>query len=173
MLQKLAQSVIPKRNVSENQSADLVTSPLRTEIPKHYWLIGKIAPWVGLACFVLAFCLMTALGRAGSGVDNAVICSRYTTHTLLFTIAVLALGYFAFSGQRSPDRGEILGIIALIFAVWTVVTTTRHSTLLLAVAVLALGYLAVDRWHRSLENSPQMSVPIHREWEFCGLSKRK
>jgi hypothetical protein len=104
MLQKLAQSVIPKRNVSENQSADLVTSPLR---------------------------------------------------------------------QRSPDRGEILGMIALIFAVWTVVTTTRHSTLLLAVAVLALGYLAVDRWHRSLENSPQMSVPIHREWEFCGLSKRK
>ena len=110
---------------------------------------GKTAPWIGLACFVLAFCLITAVGRAAFGIDNAVICGRYTTHTLLFTIAVLALGYFAFDGRRSPDSGQVLGIIALVFGIWTVVTTSRHSSLLLAVAVLALGYLAVDRRHRS------------------------
>jgi hypothetical protein len=111
---------------------------------------GETASWVGLASFVLGFCLMTAVGRAGFGIDNAVICSRYTTHTLSFTMAVLALGYFAFDGKgRSPDRGEVLGIIALVFGICTVVTTSRHSSLLLAAAVLVLGYLAVDRRHRS------------------------
>jgi hypothetical protein len=110
---------------------------------------GETASWVGLACFVLAFCLMTAVGRAGFGIDNAVVCSRYTTHTLLLIMAVLALAYFAFDGRRSPDSGQVLGIIALVFGICTVVTTTRHSSLLLAAAVLVLGYLAVNRRHRS------------------------
>jgi hypothetical protein len=110
---------------------------------------GETASWVGLACFVLAFCLMTAVGRAGFGIDNAVMCSRYTTHTLLFSMGVLVLGYFAFDGRRSPDRGEVLGIIALVFGICTVVTTSRHSSLLFAVGVLVSGYLVVDRRNRS------------------------
>jgi hypothetical protein len=118
---------------------------------------GKAAPWMGVACFVLAFCFMTAVGRAGFGTDNAVITSRYTTHTLWFTMAVLALGYLAFDGRRrSLDTGDVLGIIALVFGFWTI-TTSHHAihALLLAVAVLVLGYLAVDRRSRS-PISPQI-----------------
>jgi hypothetical protein len=95
---------------------------------------------------------MTTIGRASFGADNAVITSRYTTHTLSFTMAVLALGYLAFDGRRRlPGSREVLGIIALGFGIWTVVTTNRHTThtLWLTVAVLALGYLAVDRQRRS------------------------
>jgi hypothetical protein len=113
---------------------------------------GKAAPWMGVACFVLAFCLMTSVGRAGFGTDNAVITSRYTTHTLWFTMAVLALGYLAFDGRpRSPSGGEVLGIIALFFSIWTIATAGHYRvhTLLFTLAVLVLGYLAVDRRHRS------------------------
>jgi hypothetical protein len=112
---------------------------------------------VGLACFVLAFCLVTAVGRAGFGIDNGVTTSRYTTHTLLFSMAVLALGYLAFDGRRrSLDSGDVLGIITLVLGFWTI-TTGRHTThtYLLVVAALALGYLAVDRRHRS-PSSPEI-----------------
>jgi hypothetical protein len=106
---------------------------------------------------------MTAVGRAGFGNDNAVITSRYTTHTLSFTIAVLALGYLAFDGRRrSPSGGEVLGIIPLFFGIWTVVTARHYTThtLLLAVAVLALGYLAVDRWHRSPSSPETLGIMV-------------
>jgi hypothetical protein len=118
---------------------------------------GKTAPWVGLACFVLAFCLVTAVGRAGFGIDNGVTTSRYTTHTLLFSMAVLALGYLAFDGRRrSLDSGDVLGIIILISGFWAI-TTGRHTThtYFLVVAALALGYVAVDRRHRS-PGSPEI-----------------
>jgi hypothetical protein len=117
----------------------------------------KIVPWVGLACFVLAFCFVTAVGRAGFGIDNGVTTSRYTTHTLLFSVAVLALGYLAFDGRRrSLDSGDVLGIITLVLGFWAI-TTGRHTvhTYLLIVAALALGYLAVDRRHRS-PSSPEI-----------------
>jgi hypothetical protein len=77
---------------------------------------GKTAPWVGLACFVLAFCLITAIGRAGFGIDNAVVSSRYRTHTLLLAVAALALGYLAVDRRhRSRISPEILGITVLFF----------------------------------------------------------
>ena len=64
---------------------------------------GKAAPWVGLGCFVLAFCMITTYGRVDIGILTGISTGRYTTHTLLLTVAILGLGYLAFSNQRRSE----------------------------------------------------------------------
>src|SRR5262249_36360483 len=64
---------------------------------------GKAAPWVGLGCFVLAFCTITTYGRGDIGILTGISTGRYTTHTLLLTVAVLGLGYLAFSNHRPSE----------------------------------------------------------------------
>jgi hypothetical protein len=74
------------------------------------------APWIGLASFGLAFCMMNAYGRIGWGIQTGVLTSRYTTHALLFTIAVSVLSYLAFNGRvQSGSFTKSLGIKALLF----------------------------------------------------------
>jgi hypothetical protein len=60
-------------------------------------LLTEAVPWIALAVFSFAFCVITTYGRAGLGIETAAVVSRYTTHELLFTVAVLALGYLATS----------------------------------------------------------------------------
>jgi hypothetical protein len=68
---------------------------------------GEAAPWIGLAVFSVAFCGITTYGRGEFGIDIAVLFSRYTTHELLLSVAVMASGYLALSsygGVRRPLR---------------------------------------------------------------------
>jgi hypothetical protein len=92
---------------------------------------AEAAPWIGLACFSLAFCATTTVGRAFFGIESAAVCSRYTTHTLLFAMAVLALGYLAFDAPgRSKFSAGFLSIVALFFAIGTGILGGYGSELL-------------------------------------------
>ncbi len=78
--------------------------------------LTEAAPWIALAVFSFAFCVITTYGRAGFGIETAAIVSRYTTHELLFTVAVLALGYLATSGPSAlVDRKNAFGKNAIPF----------------------------------------------------------
>ncbi|HEY0789469.1 MAG TPA: hypothetical protein VGD78_00265 [Chthoniobacterales bacterium] len=68
---------------------------------------SKAAPWIGLGFFVLGFCAMATYGRLVSGIYrlptwSAAYTSRFTTHEVLFTISVLALGYLSLGGRKRP-----------------------------------------------------------------------
>jgi hypothetical protein len=95
------------------------------------------APWIGLACFALAFCAITTLGRIDLGINTGVLQSRYTTHELLFSAAVLVLGYLSI-----PDRPPLLPNLA------------RSLILLAAGVCIALGYLDGFR-QAKFENEPK------------------
>jgi hypothetical protein len=62
------------------------------------------APWIALGCFALGSCLITTLGRTKIGLAIGLATSRYTTHALLFTIAVLALFYLTLNGRTLVGR---------------------------------------------------------------------
>jgi hypothetical protein len=79
---------------------------------------GKAAPWIGLGCFVLAFCTITTYGRIDIGILSGVSTGRYTTHTLLLTVAVLGLGYLAFKSQRqSQSLVKVFGFSTFLLSV--------------------------------------------------------
>lgn len=58
--------------------------------PKIY--LKNYFPWISLGLFSLLCGALIAVGRSGLGADYAVFTSRYTTHTLLFPIAIIQLG---------------------------------------------------------------------------------
>jgi hypothetical protein len=49
------------------------------------------APWLGLGLYAYVFCLVTTYGRLGMGYTGGFLASRYTTHVLLLSIAILGL----------------------------------------------------------------------------------
>ena len=74
-------------------------------LPKHSRRPKKkAAPWIGLAVFSLAFCGITTYGRGDFGIELGVLFSRYTTHELLLSVAVIALGYLALPGCGEVPR---------------------------------------------------------------------
>jgi hypothetical protein len=79
-----------------------------------YWLsqayrpiAQRMAPWIALGWFALLFALVTTLGRAGFGVEQA-NASRYVTVMVLLVVAVLQLGRIILSHLRgaSPLMGS-------------------------------------------------------------------
>jgi hypothetical protein len=59
-----------------------------------------VAPWSGLFAYAAGFAVMTAIGRAAYGLDNAII-SRYATPSTLAWIAVVVLGYETLRTNRA------------------------------------------------------------------------
>jgi hypothetical protein len=53
--------------------------------------LPEAAPWLGLGLYAYVFCLVTTYGRLGMGYTGGFLASRYTTHVLLLSIAILGL----------------------------------------------------------------------------------
>lgn len=109
-------------------------------IRQHHLNISA-SPWIGLACFTLAFCAITTFGRIDLGINTGALQSRYTTHELLFNMAVLVLGYLLLDG-----RGETLPMLQRFLA----------CTLLFCAALCVfLGYFDGFR-QAKLESRPRL-----------------
>ncbi|MBW4693677.1 MAG: hypothetical protein KME27_18185 [Lyngbya sp. HA4199-MV5] len=64
------------------------------------------APWLSLGCFAILFDLMTTLGRAGFGVEQA-YSSRYTTVSLLLLVALLQLWHLYRSEPNAVEPSRL------------------------------------------------------------------
>jgi hypothetical protein len=94
-----------------------------------------IVPWLCLACFGLAFCVVNTVGRAGWGIRFATETSRYTTTSLLIAIAIVQI--LSTLAQEKPFFRA-----ALTFSAGTIIT------LLLSGSVFAIErgeYLKLTR----------------------------
>ncbi len=110
-----AASLVAVATAVVGTTAGLVIAPPRA-------LRQAAAPWLGLSVFALGFCAITAYGRLGFGLANSVATSRYTTHSLLFTVACLALVALALRKQwarrvtlASSATGLFVGCVAVLF----------------------------------------------------------
>ena len=67
--------------------------------------LPRAAPWLGLGLYAYLFCLVTTYGRLGMGYTGGFLSSRYTTHVLLLSIAILGLVLIALdrSDQESTQ----------------------------------------------------------------------
>jgi hypothetical protein len=66
--------------------------------------LPEAAPWLGLGIYAYLFCLVTTYGRLGLGYTGGFLASRYTTHVLLLSIAILGLLFVALD---CPDQESI------------------------------------------------------------------
>jgi hypothetical protein len=57
-------------------------------------LRNRMAPWIALGAFTILSSILTAIGRAGLGVDQA-LSGRYVTPSSLLWIALVSLGFLA------------------------------------------------------------------------------
>jgi hypothetical protein len=69
-----------------------------------------VLPWVMLGLFAIANAVLTGLGRAGLGVEQA-LTSRYVTVALLLPVAIVPLGLVAFRGAN-PYFGRSIKVAA-------------------------------------------------------------
>ena len=67
--------------------------------------LPRAAPWLGLGLYAYFFCLVTTYGRLGMGYTGGFLSSRYTTHVMLLSIAILGLVLIALvrSDQESTE----------------------------------------------------------------------
>lgn len=106
---------------------------------KEARLIARAMPWVMLSMFGLATAAITAVGRAGFGIQQALE-SRYSTYALLLPLGLLPLGALLVS--RCPRRDSVLPRLLLVGAA--------------SVALLLLWLAQVQQlprwasWHRTM-----------------------
>ena len=82
-------------------------------------------PWLSLSVFTIAFSVITTIGRAGFGSDQA-SASRYTTVTLLLLISLMQLWRLAL-GQKSYLRGNVTYLVTSIFLIGFLSTHFIHG----------------------------------------------
>jgi len=82
---------------------------------------SKIAPWLSIGWFALLFMLMTSVGRAGFGVEQATA-SRYTSMSNLLFISCLQIGLLIYSQRKVYFRrkyvfwqGFLTGLLVVLF----------------------------------------------------------
>ena len=83
----------------------------------------SLAPWLSIGWFAILFALMTSVGRAGFGVEQA-MASRYTSISNLLFISCLQIGLLIYSQKRIYLRrkhvfwqGFMTALIVLIFLI--------------------------------------------------------
>lgn len=85
----------------------------------------NLAPWISLGLFSIIFALMTTIGRAGLGADQA-LSSRYTTVSVLLIIALIQM-WKIFS--KAISRIRKLSIIVLSICAFLTVTSSIEVSL--------------------------------------------
>ena len=70
---------------------------------RNYNLISQASPWLSLGLFAILFSLLTTVGRAGFGIEQA-NASRYTTTSLFLVVSIIQLWrlYLCYA----PDMGK-------------------------------------------------------------------
>lgn len=76
---------------------------------------ARALPWLALAAFGLANAAMSAAGRAGFGVGQA-LTSRYATYALLVPIALLPLGALACGRRRGAGWLLVVATVSALLA---------------------------------------------------------
>ena len=111
--------------------------------------LPRAAPWLGLGLYAFFFCLVTTYGRLGMGYTGGFLSSRYTTHVMLLSIAILGLVLIALdrSDQESTQDPRWLSQ-ARVPAAFCV--TFGIAALLVIGDIQAFKSGAIERRNRSL-----------------------
>ncbi len=79
---------------------------------KGFELRDRMAPWIALGAFAIFSSILTAVGRAGLGADQA-LSGRYVTLSSLLWIALVSLGFLASSGLKLQRTARLAMIFSL------------------------------------------------------------
>ncbi|HEY9671044.1 MAG TPA: hypothetical protein V6D11_06345 [Waterburya sp.] len=92
---------------------------------RNYQLIPQASPWLSLGLFALLFSLLTTVGRAGFGIEQA-NASRYTSTSVLLVISIIQLWRLYLCSNLNSRKLNLLGgksyqifsvILAIIFII--------------------------------------------------------
>lgn len=86
------------------------------------------APWIGLGLFSLGCAAITALGRAGQGVEEA-LNSRYITSSNLFWVALLGLTTLAFDSTALLSRRRWERILVVLLGIVLICWQTQTNNM--------------------------------------------
>jgi len=106
------------------------------------------APWISMGCFAILFDLVTTVGRAGFGVNQATS-SRYTTVAILLVIALIQLWRLAWQRSASKILDPSVGASVNVHRKRTSINTLVISVLTLLVLVASINSLAAAEGWRS------------------------